>query len=113
MTYNLQLLHLYNRHESEQPKSDKIVANIIHQFLLSICCTPGVGICFHDSGWYPFNFMNTTFGTSIDESTNEKQIKVHNIVLLQFIKLLKPTQDLRQQELLLKILEACPELVKP
>ncbi|GES88332.1 ribosome 60S biogenesis N-terminal-domain-containing protein [Rhizophagus clarus] len=102
------LLQLYNRREPEQPESDNIVANIIHQFLLSICCTPGVGICFRDAGLYPSNFMNA----STDE-TNEKQMKVHNIVLLQFIKLLKPTQDLRQQELLLKILEACPELVKP
>ena len=57
--------------------------------------------------------MSTSFSTSIDESTDEKQTKVHNIILLQFFKLLKPTQDLRQQELLLKILESCPELVKP
>lgn len=80
--------------------------------MLSICCTPGVGICFRDAGLYPFNFMNASFNASIDE-TNERQMKVHNIILLQFIKLLKPTQDLRQQELLLKILETCPELVKP
>ncbi|GBC41626.2 ribosome 60S biogenesis N-terminal-domain-containing protein [Rhizophagus irregularis DAOM 181602=DAOM 197198] len=106
------LLLLYNRREPEQPESDNIVANIIHQFLLSICCTPGVGICFRDAGLYPFNFMNASFNASIDE-TNERHMKVHNIILLQFIKLLKPTQDLRQQELLLKILETCPELVKP
>lgn len=80
--------------------------------MLSICCTPGVGICFRDAGLYPFNFMKASFNASIDE-TNERQMKVHNIILFQFIKLLKPTQDLRQQELLLKILEACPELVKP
>ncbi|RIA94625.1 ribosome 60S biogenesis N-terminal-domain-containing protein [Glomus cerebriforme] len=110
-----QLLHLYNRRDPEPPESDNIVANIIHRFLLSICCTPGVGICFRDAGWYPFNFMNASLNVSIGDTnqTNENQTKVHNIILLQFIKLLKPTQDLRQQELLLKILEACPELVKP
>ncbi|CAG8560992.1 3093_t:CDS:10 [Funneliformis mosseae] len=107
-----QLLHLYNRRESEQHEPDKIVANIVHRFLLSICCTPGVGICFRDAGWYPFNYMNISLSDT-DQHENEKQTKVHNIILLQFIKSLKPTQDLRQQELLLKILESCPELVKP
>jgi hypothetical protein len=60
--------------------------------------------------------MNTSLNVTMDDtnqSTNEKQMKVHNVILLQFIKLLKPTQDLLQQELLLKIFEACPELVKP
>ncbi|CAI2172221.1 19997_t:CDS:10 [Funneliformis geosporum] len=111
-----QLLHLYNRRESEQHESDKIVANVVHRFLLSICSTPGVGICFRDAGWYPFNYMNISLNASIgdtDQHENEKQTKVHNIILLQFTKSLKPTQDLRQQDLLLKILEACPELVKP
>ncbi|CAJ0748895.1 9316_t:CDS:2, partial [Entrophospora sp. SA101] len=76
--------------ETYLPESNKFITDLVHKFLLSICCTPGVGICFQDEGWYPY---------------------VHNRLLSYFIKSLKPTQHLKQQELLLKILETCPELI--
>ncbi|CAJ0843661.1 7056_t:CDS:10 [Entrophospora sp. SA101] len=85
-----QLLNLYSRSETDLPESNKFITDLVHKFLLSICCTPGVGICFQDEGWYPY---------------------VHNRLLSYFIKSLKPTQHLKQQELLLKILETCPELI--
>ncbi|CAG8456565.1 11592_t:CDS:10 [Ambispora gerdemannii] len=48
-----------------------------------------------------------------DRGINEKNFRVYNIILLRFIVNLNPTNDLRQQELLLKILKVCPELVYP
>lgn len=37
--------------------------------------------------------------------------RVYNKVLSNFVKTLRVNEDARQQELALKILEACPELV--
>lgn len=48
-----------------------------------------------------------------DDSTRmDKSDKVENRVLAKFLTALKPADDLRQQELVRKILQACPELVQ-
>jgi hypothetical protein len=39
-------------------------------------------------------------------------IKIRNKILGHFIKGLRVSEDLRQQELLVKILKACPELAQ-
>ncbi|CAG8541166.1 5541_t:CDS:2, partial [Dentiscutata heterogama] len=104
------LLRLYSRNDFEPPESNKTVAGVVHKFLLSICCVPGVGICFRDAGWYSSSSQGF-FINSTDKSKDNGKVKLYNIILSSFIKSLKPTQDLKQQELLLKILEACPELV--
>ncbi|RIB18938.1 ribosome 60S biogenesis N-terminal-domain-containing protein [Gigaspora rosea] len=105
------LLRLYSRNEFEPPESNKTVASVVHKFLLSICCVPGVGICFRDAGWYSCS-SQSSFTDGIDKTKDSGKVKLHNIILSSFIKSLKPTQDLKQQELLLKILEVCPELVQ-
>ncbi|CAG8441879.1 9449_t:CDS:10 [Acaulospora morrowiae] len=106
-----QILQLYSRCNSEPPESKNVVANVAHRFLLSICCNPGTGICFHDSGWYPAN-VSSTSSHNAEKSTNYRKDRVHNVILSSFIKILNPAEDLRQRELLLKILEACPELIQ-
>ncbi|CAG8450920.1 8097_t:CDS:10 [Ambispora leptoticha] len=119
-----QLAQLYSRQELEpntttttdsttNTTSKKIVADRIHQFLISICCTPGVNVCFHDEGWYPRGIDDAKSHSNADRDINEKNFRVYNIILLRFIVNLNPTNDLRQQELLLKILKVCPELVYP
>ncbi|CAG8516621.1 23336_t:CDS:2, partial [Racocetra persica] len=110
--FNTGVLNHVNRQyptDFEPPESDKVVADVVHKFLLSICCVPGVGICFRDAGWYSCSSQNSINGTG--KSKDGDKVKLHNIILSSFIKSLKPTQDLKQQELLLKILEACPELI--
>ncbi|KAG0135253.1 hypothetical protein HOY82DRAFT_159464 [Tuber indicum] len=34
-------------------EEEKPIAEIVHEFLMSVCTTPGNGICFPSSGWYP------------------------------------------------------------
>ncbi|CAG8444868.1 16777_t:CDS:10 [Acaulospora colombiana] len=95
----------------EPPESKNIIADVVHRFLLSICCSPGVGICFRDLGWYPANTPSTP-SHNTEKSTIDKKTRVHNVILSSFINSLNPAEDFRQRELLLRILEACPELVQ-
>lgn len=47
-----------------------------------------------------------------DESENPKKFgRIYNKILSNILRVLKVNEDLRQQELALKILSACPELV--
>ncbi|KAI8980871.1 ribosome 60S biogenesis N-terminal-domain-containing protein [Pilobolus umbonatus] len=95
---------IYSRNEPEDIGNGQtgIPADIVHHFLISVCSVPNVGICFRDTAWYPMK-------VSDDEPSKEK--KLNNRALGKFIATLRPSDDMRQQELLLKILQACPELV--
>jgi nucleolar pre-ribosomal-associated protein 1 len=79
---------------------------------LAICTRPGTGICFKDHGWYPRE-VEDDLGT-IDDIADERHLRkgrLYNKTLALVLKNLKANEDLRQQELTLKILNACPELV--
>ncbi|CAO3632953.1 unnamed protein product [Cunninghamella blakesleeana] len=97
---------IYERQEPEAISKTEtgIPADLVHHFLLSICTVPGVGVCFKDSGWY------STIKNS-DKNIDDKDLSF-NRNLSQFILSIKPADDMRQQELLLKILTACPGLVQ-
>ncbi|KAG8877942.1 hypothetical protein FRB97_002907 [Tulasnella sp. 331] len=99
------IARLYDRAEAEGPGEDA-PADVAHHFLLAICSRPGTGICFKSRGWYPRQV--NTLDISQD---NKHSAKLYNTVLLHFITTLKANEDVRQQELVLKVLEACPELV--
>ncbi|KAG8902032.1 hypothetical protein FRC00_002734, partial [Tulasnella sp. 408] len=105
---------LYGRYEEEGPKGEPSIADIAHHFLLALCTRPGSGVCFKSRGWYPRNFdtRHHPLAAQDDHHTNRRQEhSLYNRVLPAFIKSLKPNDDPRQQELVLKILEAAPELV--
>jgi len=76
---------------------------------LAICTRPGVGICFKDRGWYPWNSDGDDKTTS--EATTHRSGKIYNKILANLLKSLKVNDDSRQQELALKIMTSCPELV--
>ncbi|KAF7729953.1 hypothetical protein EC973_003366 [Apophysomyces ossiformis] len=104
-----QIAKVYTRTEPEKTSPDEtgIPADLVHHFLVSVCSVPGVGVCFRDSGWYPPSSVADDKG-----ETGTKMETVQNRALAKFIMSLKPVDDMRQQELLLKILSACPELVE-
>lgn len=77
----------------------------MHHFLLAICTRPGLGICFKDRGWY----LRDTDADVVGDP--QKGGKIYNKILSNVLKNLKVNEDARQQELSLKILVACPELV--
>ena len=91
------LLGLYAREREEAGSTS--VADVVHHFLLSTATHPGFGMCYADRGWY---------GRDGQDSDT-----LHNKMLLHLVRKLDVTNDLRQQELALRICEACPELVGP
>eukprot|EP00842_Homolaphlyctis_polyrhiza_P001290 jgi/Hompol1/2161/HPOL_002092-RA len=99
------------------------IADIVHRFLLHLCTIPGSGICFTDSGWYPYISRDelqaqtrTTEEEPVDNTDAPQSgpsTKIHNRALLGILSLLNFTDSLLQRELCMKILVACPELVHP
>ncbi len=123
-------------HADAQTIENPSVAELAHHFLLSICTNPGFGICYPDRGWYPRKAASkaepsdvagpgqsdaTVDGIGRDDvaaETNASQKgkqsgggSIYNKVLSGVLRQLAVAEDLRQQELALSILTACPELV--
>ncbi|KAG4302823.1 hypothetical protein PCK1_000983 [Pneumocystis canis] len=94
---NIDKLTLYLR------TNDKVSGSrVIHNFFVLLCTKPGMGICFQCNGWYPkseIDFKKT--GSAL----------IYNKILSSFIFKLKITLDVLQQELFLKVCQACPELI--
>ncbi|KAI0254170.1 ribosome 60S biogenesis N-terminal-domain-containing protein [Lactifluus subvellereus] len=105
------IMKLYNRSLGED-SDDQIPADLAHHFLLATCTHPGVGVCFKDRGWYP---RETEGEPKPDQSGSDemapKNTRIYNKILAQVLKTLKVNDDPRQQELALRIMTACPELV--
>ncbi|KAI8146468.1 ribosome 60S biogenesis N-terminal-domain-containing protein [Fennellomyces sp. T-0311] len=95
---------LYARAEPERVAAEetKIPADLAHEFLMSVCTVPGFGLCYKDEGWYPMTNIEQGKGTD----------KAQNRALSKFLSSLKPSDDMRQQEMVRKILSACPSLVQ-
>ncbi|KIJ57882.1 hypothetical protein HYDPIDRAFT_120219 [Hydnomerulius pinastri MD-312] len=96
------LLKLYDRAVPEKQGGEHVPVDIAHHFLLAICTRPGQGICFKDRGWYP---------RETDDGSGGFTGRVYNKISTNVLRTLKVNEDARQQELALKIMTACPELV--
>ncbi|KAI1320391.1 hypothetical protein EDD11_001194 [Mortierella claussenii] len=103
-------LKLYARTEPVLDQ-DQTVAQVAHGFMMALCTTPGVGICFQDAAWYPPSTLKST--SSVEKSTGEGTKHLFNKTLSQLLTHLRPTEHILQQELTVSILTACPELVRP
>ncbi|TFK33679.1 ribosome 60S biogenesis N-terminal-domain-containing protein [Crucibulum laeve] len=105
------LMKLYDRVASEDDEDDHIPADLVHHFLLAICTRSGTGICFKDRGWYPRETDTDDRAPKNDDAVSGRGGKIYNKILANVLKTLKVNEDSRQQELALKIISACPELV--
>ncbi|KAI9512767.1 ribosome 60S biogenesis N-terminal-domain-containing protein [Russula earlei] len=105
------IMKLYNRSVAEA-SDDQIPADLAHHFLLAICTHPGVGVCFKDRGWYPRE-TGEDVGLPLggNDETAPKSARIYNKILANSLKTLKVNEDPRQQELALRVMSACPELV--
>lgn len=118
---------MYSRSQSEGDDPSDIPADVVHHFLLAITSRRGYGLCFPDNGWYPRKQRDditvfegeTDVPLEQDEAHGDDSVTnpkanghIHNKILQNFLKVLQVSEDLRQQELALKILEASPELVQ-
>ncbi|KAG0230650.1 hypothetical protein BGW41_002440 [Actinomortierella wolfii] len=103
------IARLYARTDLES-SNESSVAQAAHDFLMAICTKPGVGVCFQDASWYPPSTLGSQAAT---DKTTGKPIKIFNKTLSRFLLFLRPTEQLLQQQLVIAILTACPELVRP
>ncbi|KAG0220462.1 ribosome 60S biogenesis N-terminal-domain-containing protein [Mortierella sp. GBAus27b] len=108
-SFLVNLLKLYARTEAV-PNSDQTVAQAVHEFMMALCTTPGIGICFQDAAWYPPSTLKSS--SSIEKTSADGAKHIYNKTLLQLLTHLRPTEDVLQQELTVSILTACPELVR-
>jgi len=108
----IQIIKIYDRVASEGTEPHSIPADLVHHFLLALCTRPSKGICFKDRGWYPRESEIDDLAVQDEqESKSSRGGKAHNKILANILKRLKVNEDPRQQELALKIMAACPELV--
>ena len=106
-----QIMRLYDCSAGEE-SDDQIPADLAHHFLLAICTHPGVGVCFKDRGWYPRETEDESKDSqSGDDEAAPRNARIYNKILSHLLKSLKVNEDPRQQELALRIMSACPELV--
>jgi len=105
-----QIIKLYDRSSPEGSEEDQVPADVVHHFLLAICTRPGTGVCFKERGWYPRETDDDSKVDDEDETVTRTR-RIYNKILANTLRVLKVNEDSRQQELALKILSACPELV--
>ncbi|KAI7871775.1 ribosome 60S biogenesis N-terminal-domain-containing protein [Spinellus fusiger] len=104
-----QIAKIYSRNESELITTTEtgIPAELAHKFLIDTCTVPETGVCYRDAGWYPANVLSEE---TVKEASGSDRIQ--NRILAKFILSLKPADDTHQHELILKIFNACPELIE-
>ncbi|KAF9415620.1 hypothetical protein BGZ94_010452 [Podila epigama] len=108
-SFLVNLLRIYSLTEPV-PNTDETGAMAIHKFMMALCTTPGVGICFQDASWYPPSTLNSD--ATVEKASTEKNKHLFNRTLSQLLLNLRPTESPLQQELTVSILSACPELVR-
>lgn len=106
------LLDLYslndpsNARNCSKKEPKRTIADLVHHFMQRICLNPGSGICYEDNGYYNASIK---YENIIEE--NSRGNKVFNIVLLNFLKTLRISTDLKQRDLFLCIMRQTSELV--
>jgi nucleolar pre-ribosomal-associated protein 1 len=87
-------------------KSDEKLYDLYLKFLETLTCDSKAGLVFPNE-----KLWQTNVTTGITVQLNNKNFKIHNNLIYIFITTLKPWEAFNQMLLLLKILEANPELV--
>ncbi|KAF2102415.1 hypothetical protein NA57DRAFT_51996 [Rhizodiscina lignyota] len=117
---------LRKRHaEDQSDDSGKSVQQVTYEFLILVCTTPNLGVLRNSQGWYPPSTVQShqsedeTNGASVDlgldgidwYSNFIGRVPVRNTALASFLQVLRPYSNELEQQLLLEIFKASPELV--
>ncbi|KAF2121148.1 ribosome 60S biogenesis N-terminal-domain-containing protein [Lophiotrema nucula] len=116
-------LYRYEVPEGQAEDDQRSPCVAAHKFLCLVCTSPAYGVMLPSSGYYPpareeddrnadledgtEQFVDLHFG----EEAQSADGKTRNVILGEFIRSLKPYANTAQQELVLAIFKACPELV--
>lgn len=112
------------QHNSTSEDGAQSVQDATHEFLLAACTTPSAGIVRAHNGYYPDGIAPDTVPTADSDGAAGfglesiswidkfgEEVPVRNALLSDFIQTLKPWASTKQNELLVAIFAACPELV--
>jgi nucleolar pre-ribosomal-associated protein 1 len=104
---------------------EKLVTELLKNFLQSLCTDPNSGVLLPQTGWYPVG-SHPDMSETLEEEEGfidlgldspsyidrySEKLPVRNSTLSKFIEGLRPETDTLQMSLLLAIFEAAPELV--
>lgn len=117
-------LYRYELPEDSESKGRSAPDEAAHEFLCLVCTSPAYGVMLPSYGYYPPANEDedgdavmedtaehaTEFGIDPFENVEGKS-RIRNIILGEFVQTLKPYANKLQQDLLLVIFKACPELV--
>ncbi|KAL0256105.1 hypothetical protein SLS55_008497 [Diplodia seriata] len=117
---------LYRVEQALEEESDKKAIDIVaHRFLLHVCRSPEAGVLAPSSGWYPpgtdkepehgdHDAGDGGIDLGLDSlewyDRYRGRVTVRNSNLASFMQGLRPYANKLEQELVLAILESCPEL---
>lgn len=119
----IRIASLYTYHQDQSVEDGKqTVQEAAHEFLMAACTTSAAGILRPQHGYYPDGVDAETFtGSEFDQDLDiedipwmgkfHQEIPVRNALLAEFVQTLRPWSNLKQNELLIAIFDACPELV--
>ncbi|KAF2467611.1 uncharacterized protein BDR25DRAFT_266536 [Lindgomyces ingoldianus] len=95
-----------------------------HEFLCMVCTSPTCGVMLSSTGFYPPISDRDDGDVKIDDAADlsidfgfdladgpESETRIRNVILGEFIQSLRPYANTLQQELLIAIFKASPELV--
>lgn len=113
------LYRIYKPSNEDTPTRD--VSRVVHEYLAFVCTKPDYGVLYPSSSWYPKGTEREEASDQLEDGPKEMSlpldsvrrgsIPIKNTKLATFIQSLKPYSDTREQDLLLAIFTACPELV--
>lgn len=113
-------LYAYEVAEGSLEEGHKPPAELAHDFLRTVCTDPAYGVMLPTSGFYPSTFDDEEAdlddpadhaGDLGMDSVDNRTGKVRNVILSEFVLSQRPYASTLQQELVLDIFRACPELV--
>lgn len=120
------LSNIASLYRAEQPleedSNEKAIDVVAHRFLLDVCRSADAGVLIPSSGWYPpgtdkepereDDDANIDLGLDSLEwyERYRGRVIIRNPALATFLQGLRPYSNKLEQELVLAILESCPEL---
>ncbi|KAK6079569.1 ribosome biogenesis protein Urb1 [Seiridium cupressi] len=121
----IRIASLYTYHHTQSSDgSQQSVEDAAHEFLSAACTTTTAGILRAQNGYYPEGVSPDLVSNSeSDEDADHglesipwmdkfnEEVPVRNSLLSEFVQTLRPWSSTKQNELLVAIFAACPELV--
>jgi nucleolar pre-ribosomal-associated protein 1 len=115
-------LYSYEVEEGSLSEGQKAPDQLAHDFLRLVCTDPAYGVMLPTQGFYPSTFDDdegeqddaADYGNDLGlelVDNYSKTSKVRNIILSEFVQSQRPYANTLQQELVIDIFKACPELV--